>query len=76
MKVFFSNFYSGQSCPNKSTPEQCARATVEALQRTVPAAVPGITFLSGGQSEEQASVHLNAINQYPGKIFFIDFLKP
>ncbi|XP_031551456.1 fructose-bisphosphate aldolase A-like [Actinia tenebrosa] len=57
----------GQSCPQKSTPEQCGKATVEALQRTVPAAVPGITFLSGGQSEEQASIHLNAINQYPGK---------
>jgi len=32
----------------------------------VPVAVPGITFLSGGQSEEQASVHLNAINAHPG----------
>ena len=38
-----------------------------ALSRTVPAAVPGIVFLSGGQSEEEASVNLNAINQYQGK---------
>jgi len=58
---------AGQSCPTKYSPEQCAKATVTALQRTVPCAVPGITFLSGGQSEEQASIHLNAINQYPGK---------
>ncbi len=40
-------------------------ATVSALRRTVPAAVPGICFLSGGQSEEEASLNLNAINQTP-----------
>ncbi|XP_031467621.1 uncharacterized protein LOC116241140 [Phasianus colchicus] len=40
-------------------------ATVTALRRTVPPAVPGITFLSGGQSEEEASVNLNAINRCP-----------
>ncbi|KAL0266359.1 UNVERIFIED_CONTAM: hypothetical protein PYX00_008927 [Menopon gallinae] len=57
----------GQSCKKKYTPDDIARATVTALQRTVPAAVPGITFLSGGQSEEDASVHLDAINKYPGK---------
>lgn len=54
---------AGQSCSKKYTPEEVAIATVTALRRTVPAAVPGITFLSGGQSEEEASVHLNAINQ-------------
>lgn len=54
---------AGQSCTQKFTPEQVAVATVTALRRTVPAAVPGVTFLSGGQSEEEASVHLNAINQ-------------
>lgn len=59
-------FPTGQSCPTKYSPEQCAEATVRTLQRTVPVAVPGITFLSGGQSEEQASVHLNAINAHPG----------
>lgn len=58
---------AGQSCTTKYTPEQVARATVTALQRTLPAAVPGVTFLSGGQSEEDASVHLNAINALPGK---------
>ncbi|XP_072164044.1 fructose-bisphosphate aldolase-like [Diadema setosum] len=58
---------AGQSCPKKYTPEQIAEATVTALNRTVPAAVPGITFLSGGQSEEDASINLNAINKYQGK---------
>jgi fructose-bisphosphate aldolase class I len=58
---------AGQSCATKFTPEQVALATVTALQRTLPAAVPGVTFLSGGQSEEEASVHLNAINALQGK---------
>ncbi|XP_048521534.1 fructose-bisphosphate aldolase, partial [Dendroctonus ponderosae] len=52
---------AGQSHAVKFSPEDVAKATVTALQRTVPAAVPGITFLSGGQSEEEASVNLNAI---------------
>lgn len=54
---------AGQSCPKKYTHEQNALATVTALRRSVPAAVPGIVFLSGGQSEEDASLNLNAINQ-------------
>ncbi|KAG8230871.1 hypothetical protein J437_LFUL011512 [Ladona fulva] len=58
---------AGQSCPTKYTPQDIAKATVTALSRTVPPAVPGITFLSGGQTEEEASVNLNAINQFPGK---------
>lgn len=49
----------------KPSLEECARATVEALQRSVPPAVPGITFLSGGMSEEEASVALNALNALP-----------
>ena len=57
---------AGQSCTKKYTAEQNAMATVTALRRTVPAAVPGIVFLSGGQSEEEASLNLNAINQVPG----------
>nr|XP_056704060.1 fructose-bisphosphate aldolase B [Euleptes europaea] len=56
---------AGQACPRKYTPEEVAMATVTALSRTVPAAVPGICFLSGGQSEEEASVNLNAINLCP-----------
>jgi fructose-bisphosphate aldolase class I len=54
---------AGQSCPKKYTPQQAADATVLALSRTLPAAVPGVCFLSGGQSEEEATVHLDAINK-------------
>ena len=57
----------GSDCKTKYTPYEIARATVTAFQRTVPAAVAGITFLSGGQSEEEATVHLNAINQVEGR---------
>ena len=57
----------GQDCKIKYTPKDIALATVTVLQRTVPAAVPGITFLSGGQSEEEATIHLNEINRVPGK---------
>jgi len=53
---------SGADCPRKATTEEIAIHTVRALQRTVPPAVPGITFLSGGQTEEEASVQLNALN--------------
>jgi fructose-bisphosphate aldolase, class I len=56
----------GQSCPKKFSMEEIALATVTALQRTVPPAVPGITFLSGGQSESEATANLNAINNVPG----------
>lgn len=57
---------AGQSCANKYSPEEIALATVRVLQRTVPAAVPGIAFLSGGQGEEDATLNLNAINRIPG----------
>lgn len=56
----------GVNCSVKYTPEDIAQATVTVLRRTVPTAVPGITFLSGGQSEEEATIHLNAINKVPG----------
>ncbi|KAM8848490.1 fructose-bisphosphate aldolase B [Synchiropus picturatus] len=56
---------AGHSCAKKYTPQEVAMATVTALRRTVPAAVPGICFLSGGQSEEEASLNLNAINRVP-----------
>ncbi|BFZ18766.1 hypothetical protein BsWGS_21805 [Bradybaena similaris] len=58
---------AGQGCTKKYTSQDIARATVEALNRTVPPAVAGITFLSGGQSEEDATINLNAINQYKGR---------
>jgi fructose-bisphosphate aldolase class I len=52
----------GKSCPEKASVEEVAEATVRCLRRTVPAAVPGIVFLSGGQSPIQATQHLQAIN--------------
>lgn len=58
---------AGQSCSKKYTAEQIAIGTVTALSRTVPGAVPGICFLSGGQSEEDATINLDAINKYKGK---------
>ncbi|KAL8574240.1 hypothetical protein ACOMHN_065783 [Nucella lapillus] len=58
---------AGQACPTKFTHEQIAIATVTALSRAVPPAVPGICFLSGGQSEEDATINLDAINKYKGK---------
>jgi len=51
----------------KATSEQIAAATVRVLQRTIPPAVPGVSFLSGGQSEQEATQNLNAMNQYASK---------
>eukprot|EP01120_Amphizonella_sp_Union-15-10_P004181 TRINITY_DN14813_c0_g1_i1.p1 TRINITY_DN14813_c0_g1~~TRINITY_DN14813_c0_g1_i1.p1 ORF type:complete len:372 (+),score=89.69 TRINITY_DN14813_c0_g1_i1:47-1162(+) len=46
----------------KATPHEIASYTVRSLQRTIPAAIPGIMFLSGGQTEEEASLNLSAMN--------------
>lgn len=54
----------GQAHPVKFSAAEIAKATVTALSRTVPPAVPGITFLSGGQSEEEATINLDAMNKY------------
>ena len=52
----------GSECPEQAAPKQVARATLDCLRRTVPAAMPGIVFLSGGQSDAGATANLNAIN--------------
>ncbi|HEX3889939.1 MAG TPA: class I fructose-bisphosphate aldolase [Verrucomicrobiae bacterium] len=52
----------GLACPKQESVDEVADATVKCLLRTVPAAVPGIAFLSGGQSAELASARLNAMN--------------
>ena len=52
----------GSTCPTQETVDAVADATVRCLLRAVPAAVPGIAFLSGGQSAELASARLNAMN--------------
>jgi fructose-bisphosphate aldolase class I len=54
---------SGYSCPQQASVEEVAEASVRCYRATVPAAVPGIVFLSGGQSDELATAHLNAMNQ-------------
>lgn len=54
---------SGSECSQQADVETVAAATVRTLSRYVPAAVPGIVFLSGGQSDELATAHLNAMNQ-------------
>ncbi|MEJ2514708.1 MAG: fructose-bisphosphate aldolase class I [Gammaproteobacteria bacterium] len=53
---------SGDECSTQAGVQEVALATVRCLRRFVPAAVPGIAFLSGGQSEEEATAHLNAMN--------------
>ena len=52
----------GLSCPKQASVDEEADITVQSLLRTVPAAVPGIAFLSGGQPGELASARLNAMN--------------
>ncbi|SFN41328.1 fructose-bisphosphate aldolase, class I [Nitrosospira briensis] len=52
----------GMKCPQRTSAEEVAQASVRCLRRYVPAAVPGIVFLSGGQSAEDATDNLNAMN--------------
>jgi len=56
----------GKGASDQALPERIAQATIDAFLSEVPAAVPGIVFLSGGQSEVQATENLNAINQIGG----------
>ena len=53
----------GKKSPKKASVEEVAEKTVRVLKACVPAAVPGIAFLSGGQSDEEATAHLDAINK-------------
>ncbi|MBI2468264.1 MAG: fructose-bisphosphate aldolase class I [Candidatus Rokubacteria bacterium] len=57
---------AGERCPRQPSVQEVAEATLRCLRRTVPAAVPGIVFLSGGQRDELATAHLNAMNALPG----------
>jgi fructose-bisphosphate aldolase, class I len=56
----------GKDCPEHASVAEVATATLRVLRRHVPAAVPGIVFLSGGQDERRATAHLNAVNAGPG----------
>ena len=64
---------SGKACATQAGVEEVAEATVRCLRRCVPTAIPGIVFLSGGQSAEIATAHLNAMNEmgdYPWELSF------
>jgi fructose-bisphosphate aldolase class I len=54
---------AGKKCPKQAQPQEVADATIRCLKRRVPAAVPGIAFLSGGQSEAEATLHLSLMNR-------------
>ena len=54
---------SGKDCPDQASVEEVAEYTLRCLKSTVPATLPGIVFLSGGQSDEAATAHLNTMNQ-------------
>jgi fructose-bisphosphate aldolase class I len=57
---------SGKNCPRQAPVQEVAERTVRVLKRTVPAAQPGVVFLSGGQSDEAATAHLNAMASMKG----------
>lgn len=57
---------SGKECARQANVDEVAERTVRVLKRTVPAAQPGIVFLSGGQSDEAATAHLNAMAAMKG----------
>jgi len=57
---------SGYECSDQADVDEVAEMTVTVLKRCVPSAVPGIAFLSGGQSDEDATAHLNRMNQILG----------
>jgi fructose-bisphosphate aldolase class I len=64
---------SGYECPEQASHEQVAAETIRCFKRHVPAAVPGVVFLSGGQSDEDATANLNAMNalgEHPWQLSF------
>ena len=64
---------SGKKAKQRASVEEVAEKTVRVLKACVPAAVPGIAFLSGGQSDEEATAHLDAMNKIgrlPWKLTF------
>lgn len=59
---------SGSKAPERASAKEVARATLQCFRETVPAAVPGIVFLSGGQGDEEATVNLDAINRRAAEV--------
>jgi fructose-bisphosphate aldolase, class I len=64
---------SGTECPTQANVTQVAEATLHCFGRVVPAAVPGIVFLSGGQSDELATAHLSKMNELGGGPWELSF---
>jgi fructose-bisphosphate aldolase, class I len=64
---------SGYGCPEQAGVEEVAERTLACFRRVVPAAVPGIAFLSGGQSDERAAAHLSAMNTIGGAPWELSF---
>lgn len=63
----------GTDCPTKATTAEVAQKTVEVLKEVVPAGVPGVVFLSGGQSEDEATANLREMNKLGGVPFQLSF---
>jgi len=63
----------GKKSPRQASVEEVAEKTVRMLKACVPAAVPGIAFLSGGQSDEEATAHLDAMNRIGGLPWRLSF---
>jgi fructose-bisphosphate aldolase class I len=64
---------AGKKCPRQASVDEVAEQTISVLKITVPSAVPGIAYLSGGQSDEDATAHLNRMNEiggFPWKMTF------
>ena len=59
---------SGKDASDRAGAEQVAEATVRCFKNTVPAAVPGLVFLSGGQSDDEATINLDAINRHAASV--------
>ncbi len=64
---------SGTECPNRAGVRAVAEATVRCFQEAVPAAMPGVVFLSGGQSDTEATAHLNEMNRIGGLPWQLSF---
>jgi fructose-bisphosphate aldolase class I len=64
---------AGSDCPTQASVTEVAERTLAALGDCVPASVPGIVFLSGGQSDQAATAHLNAMNRLGGAPWQLSF---
>jgi len=64
---------AGQKCPNQPSAEEVAEKTMKCLKATVPSLVPGIAFLSGGQSAQKATEHLSLMNALGGNPWVLTF---